>query len=65
MKKLFVRIFFLIPIIFIAVGYLNIANAQPGNPGGTPAIPIDGGLSYLIAGGILYGVHRLRKSRKK
>lgn len=46
-----------------------LAEAQPG-PGCDPAIdpacvPIDGGLSLLIAAGIGYGVKKVRDSRKK
>ena len=38
-------------------------NPGTGDPGGTPAIPIDGGLSLLAAAGAGYAVNRLRKRR--
>ncbi|MDB5222830.1 MAG: hypothetical protein JWN83_1497 [Chitinophagaceae bacterium] len=43
--------------------------AQPG-PGCDPAVdpacvPIDGGLSFLIAAGVGYGIKKVRDSRKK
>jgi hypothetical protein len=41
----------------------NIAHAQPPDPGGEVNAPIDGGLSLLIAGGIGYGVKRMRKEK--
>lgn len=46
-----------------------LAGAQP-NPGCDPAIdptcvPIDGGLSLLIAAGVGYGVKKVRDSRKQ
>ena len=45
------------------------ALAQPGSggptPGATTAVPIDGGASLLLAGGIGYAVRRLRQRRKR
>lgn len=35
--------------------------AQPGTP---PATPIDGGIGALLAGGILYGISRIKKSKE-
>lgn len=59
MKKL------LFLIIFItAVGGLNELSAQPPGPGGgggdpacfpPPCVPIDGGLSWLLLAGTIYG----------
>jgi hypothetical protein len=61
-----VSIFFLILtfIFFIVIsGY-----AQPWPPGPPdppdPTVPIDGGLGFLLAAGVIYGIHRFRKSRK-
>jgi hypothetical protein len=59
------QVFILISVTALFYSSEAFAQLGPGNPGGDPDVPIDGGLSYLIAGGILYGVHRLRKSRKK
>lgn len=36
--------------------------AQPGGP---PATPIDSGLGLLLAGGVLYGVKKVRNMTKK
>ena len=50
------------------------ANAQSSDPpddlGPTPtppatAIPIDGGASLLIAGGVAYGLKKLRENRRR
>jgi hypothetical protein len=38
--------------------------AQPSDPGGDVNAPIDGGLSLLIAGGVGYGVKKLRAAKK-
>ncbi len=53
----------------------NLNEAEPGNPGdpggggtGDPddaGVPIDGGLSLLLAAGAGYGANKLRKNRKK
>jgi hypothetical protein len=59
MRKQILKYIFLGSIIF-GLNSDVLAQPVPDVP-----IPIDGGLSYLIAGGILYGVHRLRKSKKK
>ena len=47
----------------------TLAHAQPG-PGCDPAVdpacvPIDGGLSFLIAAGVGYGIKKVRDSRKQ
>jgi len=42
----------------------NILHAQPHFTDGITDAPIDGGLSLLIAGGVGYGVKKMRKSRK-
>jgi len=39
--------------------------AQPGDPGGNPDVPIDGGISILIAAGALYGSKKIYDARKK
>lgn len=57
--------------LLVAVWALSsvTALAQPGSggptPGGTTAVPIDGGASLLLAGGIGYAVRRLRRKNKK
>ena len=52
-------------LLFTAVA----AYAQPGSGGPTPgavtAVPIDGGVSLLLAAGGAYGLRRLRLRRAK
>jgi len=60
----------LIKTIYLLIFLLSItalaAHAQPSDPGGDPdSAPIDGGLSLLIAGGVGYGVKKLKEKRKK
>ena len=37
---------------------------KPNGPGPYPEFPIDGGLSYLLIAGVVYGVYALRKRDK-
>ena len=39
--------------------------AMAQDPGGGPDVPIDGGLSLLLAAGAAYGVKKYRSSKKK
>ena len=42
------------------------AGVENTDPGGPPTgLPVDGGLSLLLAAGVGYGANRLRKNRKK
>ena len=51
---------FLIPALLL--GLAAAAQAQPGGTGPQPAtgVPLDGGASLLLAGGVAYGLKRLR-----
>jgi hypothetical protein len=54
-------------IIMVLVVLLAVipAIAQPPSlPGDPTSAPVDGGLSLLVAGGIGYGVKKLRKKKK-
>jgi hypothetical protein len=57
MKNKIIHITLLIACFLIPVLPLM---AQPT----TPSAPIDGGLSLLIAGGVGYGVKKIRENRK-
>jgi len=67
MKSFF--LFRILPALAVAVAFSQVALAQPGSggptPGATTAVPIDGGASLLLAGGVAYGLKRLRNRRKK
>ena len=56
-----------IKIIFLFMIFLSISgilHAQPPNNGDPDSAPIDGGLSLLIAGGVGYGVKKIKEKRK-
>ncbi|MCC3154986.1 PID-CTERM protein-sorting domain-containing protein [Hymenobacter sp. BT770] len=56
----------------MATTALALAQGEPPTGGPTPAtppdptaVPIDGGISLLLASGMAYGVKRLRDRRRK
>ena len=62
----------LLPTLLFIIALSNTVLAQPGSGGpgpGIPAgptdIPLDGGISLLLAGGVAYGIKHLRNRRKK
>lgn len=59
----------LLPLLAMMLAAGGVALAQPGSTGPTPssptAIPLDGGVSLLLAGGVAYGIKHLRNRRKK
>ncbi len=58
MKRI-TTILYLISIICLPC----IVNAQPGFTDDTTDVPIDGGLSLLVAAGVGYGVRKMKKSK--
>lgn len=57
-------------LLVLVAGAAQVASAQTSTTGGpTPqdptAIPLDGGASLLLAGGVAYGLRRLRQRRKQ
>lgn len=69
MKSLLLKCVLPVLALVVATGALALAQApNTGGPGPGPdptAIPIDGGVSLLLAGGVAYGLKRLRARRKK
>ncbi|WP_310391392.1 PID-CTERM protein-sorting domain-containing protein [Hymenobacter sp.] len=59
----------LLPTLTLLVGFAEVVLAQPGTggviPGNSAAIPLDGGVSLLLAGGVAYGAKHLRNRRKE
>lgn len=61
----------LLPALALALAFADAILAQPGTGGpgpGTPdptTVPLDGGASLLLAGGVAYGIKHLRNRRKK
>ena len=55
-------------ILLVAVGGAVLAQAPADggpSPTGPTAIPLDGGVSLLLAGGVVYGLRHLRKRRTR
>lgn len=59
----FLPLFFLAGILFFPV--LVHAQTLPPGPGDDPDVPVDGGLSLLLAAGIGYGIKKIQDERKK
>ena len=59
-QKLFTIQTLLIMVILLMPA---IVHAQDGTPG-DPDAPIDGGLSLLIAGGVGYGIKKIKEKRE-
>ena len=51
-------------LLLIAVSILPFF-AMAQDPGGGPDVPIDGGLSLLLAAGAAYGIKKYRQGKKK
>ena len=61
--------FILLVLLLVAGTGAQHAAAQPSSGGPQPgagptATPLDGGASLLLAGGIAYGLRRLRQARR-
>ena len=54
--------------LVLAASLAMPAQAQPGSggpsPGAVTAVPIDGGASLLLAGGVAYGLRQIRARRQ-
>lgn len=55
------RILFIVTLV-LGLG-LSKVWSQPPPPDDPGDVPIDGGLSFLVAGGIGYGIYRLKKAK--
>lgn len=59
-----------LPTLFLLVAFAEAVLAQaPADGGPAPtgptATPLDGGVSLLLAGGVVYGLNHLRNRRKR
>ena len=53
--------YLLLTAMLFSGGLLFAQQDDPGLPGGDPDVPLDGGLSLLIAAGAVYGVKKIRQ----
>lgn len=54
-------------LIFLLLGYLLTAAVRaddPGLPGEDPDVPLDGGVTFLMLAGAVYGVKWIRDRNK-
>ena len=52
----------LILLIFLSVTASAQSN-DPGLPGDDPDVPVDGGVGFLVAAGIAFGVKKIRETK--
>lgn len=59
-------------IVLIATLFMVLLSnpliAQPANPGSAdpdPNVPIDGGISALLAAGAIYGIKKIKENKRK
>jgi hypothetical protein len=54
-------------IVMLAVICLpTLLHAEPGFPDDVPdEVPVDGGLSLLVAAGVVYGIKKIKNGRNK
>ena len=56
-------------LFFLLISFNTDLKAQPPDPGGgqgdPPGVPIDGGLSLLLAAGVAYGGKKVYQMNKK
>ncbi len=52
-------------LLFVLFALPAICHAQPGFGDDTDDVPIDGGLSLLVAAGVGYGAKKLKERRSK
>ena len=63
MKRILILFIFL-AIFLLIPGFIETAFSQPPPPPPEP-IPLDGGLTALILGGLAYGARKLYKQQKE
>ena len=65
-KKVFSFLLVLtIVLLMVTISFAQQTTDPTGPPDPTdPASPIDGGVGFLLAAGLIYGVHKYKKSRK-
>ena len=53
-------------LVLLAVMFLpSVLHAQPGFGDDVDDVPLDGGLSLLVATGVGYGIKKVKQHRKK
>jgi len=64
MKRINSRTGMLVLTMLIAVAIPMVGHSQP-DPGGSPDVPVDGGITLLLAAAGVAGVKKMRDNKKK
>lgn len=62
MKKIFLSLFFVLGLALVGMSQSN--DPPPFNSGDPSPIPVDGGVSLLLAAGAAYGIKKVRDNKK-
>jgi hypothetical protein len=62
MKKIVIRLSVVL-VMLMAPSVVSIAFSQPPPTTVNPEVPLDGGLTALLAAGLLYGARKLRSEK--
>ena len=65
MKKIRINKMMQMLFVIALISFPAIVMAQPPDGGGDPGVPIDGGVTLLLAAGAAYGVRKYREGRSK
>ncbi|MCX8470683.1 MAG: hypothetical protein ORN55_02785 [Chitinophagaceae bacterium] len=52
-------------IVLVILFLPALAHADPTDPGADPDVPVDGGLSLLLAAGVGYGIKKVKDNYNK
>ncbi len=63
--KQYSRFVILLSMMVLSLCILPQLAKAIGDPGEDPDIPIDGGVSVLVAAGVVYGIKKIRDERKR
>jgi hypothetical protein len=64
MKRINSRIGMIVLTMLIALTIPMVGHSQP-DPGGSPDVPVDGGITLLLAAAGVAGVKKMRDNKKK
>lgn len=64
MKRINKRIAMIVTVMLVAIVIPMVGHSQP-DPGGSPDVPVDGGITLLLAAAGVAGVKKMRDNKKR
>jgi hypothetical protein len=65
MKRINNRIGVLVLTMLLAIAIPMVGHSSPPDPGGSPDVPVDGGITLLLAAAGVAGLKKMRENKKK